>query len=61
MRKLQKVPQETKLQHIVQVLDEDKDGRIDIEDALKVSHALQGLSEWTLSMYIIMEIQCIVW
>jgi len=38
MRKIQKLPDDTKLQRVVQVLDEDKDGVIDISDALKVGH-----------------------
>lgn len=40
MRKIQKLPDETKLQRVVQVLDEDKDGVIDISDALKVIELL---------------------
>lgn len=37
MRRLQKVPNETKLQRIVEVLDDDHDGNININLALKVS------------------------
>ena len=37
MRKIQKLPDETKLQRVVQVLDEDQDGVIDVSDALKVN------------------------
>jgi len=37
IRRLQKVSHDTKLQTIVQVLDQDKDGCIDINTALKVS------------------------
>ncbi|XP_076460775.1 mitochondrial proton/calcium exchanger protein-like isoform X2 [Babylonia areolata] len=40
MKDLQKVPNETKLQHILEVLDEDHDGNIDINLALKVLEAL---------------------
>ena len=40
MRRLQKLPDETKLQHIMDVLDEDHDGNIDIDDALKVCGCL---------------------
>lgn len=36
MKRLQKVPNDTKLQRIVEVLDEDKDGNININLALKV-------------------------
>ena len=36
MRKLQKAPDDLKLQRILQVLDEDQDGVIDVTDALKV-------------------------
>ena len=36
MKRLQKVPNETKLQRIVEVLDEDCDGNININLALKV-------------------------
>lgn len=38
MKRLQKLPDDTKLQRIAQVLDEDKDGHIDIDDALKVKY-----------------------
>ena len=37
MRRLQKLPDETRLQRIVEVLDTDQDGQIDINDALRVS------------------------
>lgn len=37
LKRLKKVPSDSKLQHIFQVLDQDKDGNIDINDALKVS------------------------
>lgn len=40
MKRLQKVPNETKLQRIVEVLDEDKDGKININLALKVLEVL---------------------
>ena len=36
MKRIQKVPDDTKFQKIAQVLDTDKDGVIDITDALKV-------------------------
>ena len=36
MRKFGKVSDELKLKRIVEVLDEDKDGVINIEDAIKV-------------------------
>ena len=36
MRRLQKVSDDTRIQRIMQVLDEDSDGVIDINDALKV-------------------------
>ena len=36
MRRLQKVPDEDRLQKIAQVLDEDQDGKIDVSDALRV-------------------------
>ncbi len=44
MKRLQKLPDDTRLQKIVQVLDEDMDGNIDIDDALKVT-ALSFLCE----------------
>ncbi len=44
MKRLQKLPDDTRLQKIVQVLDEDMDGNIDIDDALKVT-ALSFLRE----------------
>lgn len=37
LKKLEKVPDETRAQMIVEVLDEDKDGKVDISLALKVS------------------------
>ncbi|KAK2162217.1 hypothetical protein NP493_1533g00004 [Ridgeia piscesae] len=40
IRRLQKVSHDTKLQTIVQVLDQDKDGCIDINTALKVIELL---------------------
>nr|KAG5708388.1 hypothetical protein BaRGS_034419 [Batillaria attramentaria] len=40
MKRLQKVPNETKLQRIMEVLDEDKDGNININLALKVLEVL---------------------
>lgn len=40
LRRLQKVPTDTKYQRIIQVLDEDKDGVIDAKDALRVSDLL---------------------
>lgn len=36
LRRLQKVPDEVRLQKIVQVLDEDQDGKIDASHVLKV-------------------------
>ncbi len=36
MKRIQKISDETKLQRIVECLDEDHDGAVDIEDALKV-------------------------
>jgi Ca2+-binding EF-hand superfamily protein len=38
MRRIQKIPDDAKLQRIAQVLDEDRDGVIDINDAHKVSY-----------------------
>ena len=38
LRRLQKVPNDTKFQKIMRVLDEDKDGIIDANDALRVSN-----------------------
>ena len=47
MRRLQKVPNETKLQRIVEVLDDDHDGNININLALKVSLIdFSALSHW---------------
>ncbi|KAL3864049.1 hypothetical protein ACJMK2_005760 [Sinanodonta woodiana] len=40
LKRLQKVPDDTRLQKIVQVLDEDKDGNIDISHTLKVIELL---------------------
>ncbi|XP_059139687.1 mitochondrial proton/calcium exchanger protein-like [Physella acuta] len=40
LKRLKKVPSDSKLQHIFQVLDQDKDGSIDINDALKVLEQL---------------------
>ncbi|KAJ8317442.1 hypothetical protein KUTeg_005346 [Tegillarca granosa] len=40
LKRLQKVPNDTKLQKIVQVLDEDKDGNIDVTHVLKVIELL---------------------
>ncbi|XP_046366268.1 mitochondrial proton/calcium exchanger protein-like isoform X1 [Haliotis rufescens] len=40
LKRIQKVPDETKLQTIVEVLDQDMDGIIDINDALKVIETL---------------------
>ncbi|PVD29946.1 hypothetical protein C0Q70_09207 [Pomacea canaliculata] len=40
MKRLKKLPIETKLQRIVEVLDDDKDGKIDINLALKVLELL---------------------
>lgn len=37
LKKLEKVSDETRAQMIVEVLDEDKDGKVDISLALKVS------------------------
>jgi Ca2+-binding EF-hand superfamily protein len=37
LRRLQKVPNETKLQRIIEVLDDDQDGNINVNLALKVS------------------------
>ena len=37
MRRIQKVPNDARVQRILQVLDEDQDGIIDVNDALKVS------------------------
>ena len=39
MKRLQKLPDETKLQHIMDVLDEDHDGNIDIDDAAEIDTA----------------------
>ena len=36
MRQLQNVPDDTKLNTIIRVLDEDQDGVIDINDAVEV-------------------------
>ena len=36
LKRLQKVPNETRLQQILEVLDEDQDGRIDVSHVLKV-------------------------
>ena len=36
MKRLKKVPDETKMQRIIEVLDEDQDGNININLALKV-------------------------
>lgn len=56
MKRLKKLPIETKLQRIVEVLDDDKDGKIDINLALKVdgcyktyNHAFFMLSHTSLS------------
>ena len=38
MKRLQKISDDTKIQRIVQVLDEDKDGAIVLDDALKVRY-----------------------
>lgn len=40
LKRLKKVPSDSKLQRIFQVLDQDKDGNIDINDALKVLELL---------------------
>ena len=48
MRRLQKVPNETKLQRIVEVLDDDHDGNININLALKVSLISSSASCWGL-------------
>uniref|UniRef100_A0A2C9JW29 Mitochondrial proton/calcium exchanger protein n=1 Tax=Biomphalaria glabrata TaxID=6526 RepID=A0A2C9JW29_BIOGL len=40
LKRLKKVPSDSKLSHIFQVLDQDKDGNIDINDALKVLEQL---------------------
>ncbi len=37
MKRIQKISDETKLQRIIECLDEDHDGAVDIEDALKVN------------------------
>ena len=37
MRRLQKLPNDARVQRILQVLVEDDDGKIDVTDALKVS------------------------
>ena len=52
IRRLQKVSPDTKLQTIVQVLDQDKDGRIDINNALQVCllGALQGKKKFQKNM-----------
>ncbi len=50
MRRLQKVPDDTKIQAIAEVLDEDKDGIIDVNDAIKVSgRSLCPVAQQTLS------------
>ncbi len=36
MKRIQKLPDDTKLQRIAEFLDEDHDGNVDIDDALKV-------------------------
>ena len=36
MKRIQKISDETKLQRICEYLDEDHDGVVDIDDALKV-------------------------
>ena len=36
MKRIKKIPDDVRLQKIVQVLDEDRDGRIELVHALKV-------------------------
>jgi hypothetical protein len=49
LRRLQKVPDDTKFQRIMQVLDEDKDGIIDVKDALRVSNPLHNFIFYKIS------------
>lgn len=53
MKRLKKLPIETKLQRIVEVLDDDKDGKIDINLALKVDGCYKTYNHAFLCFYIL--------
>ena len=40
IRLLRNAPDETKTQRLIEVLDEDKDGELDLEELRRVSHTL---------------------
>ena len=53
MLRLKKLPDETKLAKIAEVLDEDKDGIIGLSEALKVSALTAAAASWrVLSRYV---------
>ena len=43
MKRLQKVPDDTRLQKIAEVLDEDKDGQISLSHVLRVSYIVYDM------------------
>ena len=67
LRRLQKVPDEVRLQKIVEVLDEDRDGIIDASHVLKVilytvkpAHAVTCIKRSSFSCPVIEHFVCIM-